>query len=52
MKQNGKNKKENLKKHKKEVQAMNKAVNIHIFLIKDEHMVKEGYQESKNLTKP
>ena len=39
-----------LKKHQKTVQAMNKAVTIHLLLIKDEHMIEEGNQEPKYLT--
>ena len=44
-KQQAKIKKKKLKKHQKTVQAMNKAVTIHLLLIKDEHMIEEGNQE-------
>ena len=50
-KQQAKAKKKKLKKHRKIVQAMNKAVTIHLLLIKDEHMIEEGNQEPKYLTK-
>lgn len=46
-KQQAKSKKKKLKKHQKTVQAMNKGVTIHLLLIKDKHMIEEGYRESK-----
>ena len=44
-------KKKKQKKHQETVQAMNKAVTIHLLLLKNEHMIEEGYAESKHLLK-
>ena len=44
-------KKKKQKKHQETVQAMNKAVTIHLLLLKNEHMIEEGYAEPKHLLK-
>ena len=44
-------KKKKQKKHQETVQAMNKAVTIHLLLLQNEHMIEEGYAEPKHSLK-